>query len=436
VPFDAIAFGEAIPAAPASCQEKPMDLDFLTDQILARCDELGRLSEVPGGLTRTFLKPPMHKVHASLSQWMLEAGLQVRVDAIGNLIGRQAAKRDRATVFIVGSHVDTVPDAGRYDGVLGVLLGIATAHALADASLHTHLDITAFSEEEGVRFRTPYLGSMALCGTFDQGLLSLKDADGITLAQAVADFGLDPDAIPAAAYPPGSLAGYLEAHIEQGPVLESLDLALGVVRAIVGQSRRRLTFTGRAGHAGTSPMDNRRDALAGAAEFILAIEKLALNSADLRATVGTIGVKPGAANVIAGEACLTLDLRHANDCEREAALAKALQLGQDIAKARKLTCAIESIVDQPAAPCDTLLTSKLCQALSSAGYLPYRMNSGAGHDAAVMARHCPTTMLFLRSPGGLSHHPDECVRREDVRAALDVMICFLQREIVGEEKEN
>jgi allantoate deiminase len=413
-----------------------MNLDFLTDQILARCDELGRMSEVASGLTRTFMKPPMREVHASLSRWMVEAGLQVRVDAIGNLVGRHAAGMEPAAVFVVGSHVDTVPDAGRYDGVLGVLLGIAAGQAVADANLHTHLDIVAFSEEEGVRFGTPYLGSMAVCGRFDPGLLKMTDADGITLARAVAEFGLDPDAIPAAAYSPSSLAGYLEAHIEQGPVLESLDLALGVVDAIVGQSRRRLTFTGRAGHAGTSPMDGRRDALAGAAEFILAIERLASNTVGLRATVGSIGVKPGASNVIAGEACLTLDLRHANDRDRETALSKALLLGQDIATARKLTCAIESIVDQPAAPCDTLLTSKLCQALNSAGYLPHRMNSGAGHDAAVMAQHCPTTMLFLRSPGGISHHPDECVRREDVRAALDVMIRFLQREIVAEEKEN
>ena len=413
-----------------------MNLDLLTDQILARCDELGQLSEVHVGLTRTFLKPPMRHVHASLSLWMLEAGLQVQVDAIGNLIGRHAARSEPAAVFVVGSHVDTVPDAGRYDGVLGVLLGIAAARALADANLHTHLDIVAFSEEEGVRFRTPYLGSMAVCGTFDPALLNLTDADGITLARAVTEFGLDPDAIPAAAYGPGSLAGYLEAHIEQGPVLESLDLALGVVEAIVGQSRRCLTFTGRAGHAGTSPMDGRRDALAGAAEFILAIERLALNTAGLRATVGSIGVKPGAGNVIAGEASLTLDLRHADDREREAALAMALLLGQDIAADRKLRCEVESVVDQPATPCDRLLTSRLCQALISAGHPPHRMNSGAGHDAAVMARHCPTTMLFLRSPGGISHHPDECVRREDVRAALDVMIRFLQKEIVGKEKEN
>ena len=409
-----------------------INLDSLTDQVLARCDELGRFSVVSDCLTRTFLTPPMRHVHACLSRWMLEAGLQVRLDAVGNLIGRHTATNNAAQVFVIGSHVDTVPAAGKFDGVLGVLLGIAAAQALAGVTLHHHLDVVAFSEEEGVRFRTPYLGSMALCGVFDPQLLKLTDANGVTLSQALTDFGLDPAAIPAAAYPPGALAGYLEAHIEQGPILESMDLALGVVEAIVSLSRRRLTFTGHAGHAGTSPMTHRRDALAGAAEFITAIERLAQTTAGLRATVGRLEVKPGAVNVIAGDARLTLDLRHAEDAVRESSLAKALELALAIATARKLTCTVEMMADQPATPCDKELTAKLEMALTGAGHRSYRMVSGAGHDAAVMARHCPTTMLFLRSPGGISHHPDESVRREDVHAALAVMIRFMRREIQEE----
>ncbi len=413
-----------------------MDLDSSTDQVLGRCEELSRCSEAADCLTRTFLKPPMRQVHECLSRWMLEAGLQVRLDALGNLIGRQAAASDPSQVFIVGSHVDTVPHAGKYDGVLGVLLGVAAAQAFAGVALRHHLDVVAFSEEEGVRFRTPYLGSRALCGDFDSTLLKLTDTHGITLAQAILDFGLDPSAVPTAAYPPGAMAGYFEAHIEQGPILESMDLALGVVEGIVGQSRRCVTFLGHAGHAGTAPMPGRRDALAGAAEFVTSIECLAQAMPGLRATVGRLEVKPGAVNVIPGEVNLTLDLRHAEDATREASLADVLALSHSIAAQRRLTFIADVMADQPAAPCDKMLTQKLERALTAAGHPLHRMVSGAGHDAAVMSRHCPAAMLFLRSPGGISHHPDESVRPEDVRAALDVMIRFLRHELVKGSMED
>jgi allantoate deiminase len=406
-----------------------MELDLLTDQVLARCDELARFSESAACLTRRFLTPPMRQVHECLARWMHEAGLQVRVDAIGNIVGRHASFRTSESVFLVGSHVDTVPDAGKFDGILGVLLGIAAAKSLASAKLRRNLDVIAFSEEEGVRFRMPYLGSLAVCGKLEPGLLGLTDAEGVTFAQAIAHFGLDPEAIPAAAYPAGALAGFLEVHIEQGPILDSLDQSLGIVQAIVGQSRRRITFLGCAGHAGTSPMDTRRDALVGAAEFITRIERLPLTCPGLRATVGSIEVKPGAVNVIAGEACFTLDLRHADDREREISLIRALDVARDIAAARKLTCNIETTADQPASHCDKELTARLEQAVREAGYPVLKMVSGAGHDAAIMSRHCPATMLFLRSPGGVSHHPQETVRRQDVYAALDVMIRYLRQEL-------
>ncbi len=409
-----------------------MELDFLTDQVLTRCDELAQFSETTDCLTRRFLTPPMRQVHECLSRWMQEAGLQVRIDAIGNVIGRRTGPAGASKVFLVGSHVDTVPDAGKFDGILGVMLGITAAGALAGTKLRCHLDVVAFSEEEGMRFRTPYLGSLALCGQFDPAFLDLTDSDGVTLALAVADFGLDPANIAAAAYPANTLAGYFEAHIEQGPILDSLNRPLGIVEAIVGQSRLRLTFAGRAGHAGTTPMENRRDALAGAAEFITRLERLPLTCAGLRVTVGSVQAKPGAINVIAGEASLSLDLRHADDVERHSALVRALQLAKDIAAARKLECYIETIADQAAAPCDPELTSRLEQSLRMAGDSPFRMVSGAGHDAAVMAGHCPAAMLFLRSPGGISHHPHEAVFRNDVRAALDVMIQFLRQELAAE----
>src|SRR5438445_2969402 len=295
---------------PFNC-DCPMDLTALTAEVLERCETLARFSDVPGHLTRTFLRPPVRDVHECLTGWMREAGLSVRVDAIGNLIGHRAGRRGDAPVFVVGSHIDSVPDAGKYDGVLGVLLGVAAARALAAREFARALDVIAFSEEEGVRFRTPYLGSRAVCGRFDADLLALTDADGVTLAQAVRDFGLDPAKIAQATYRPGQVAGYVEAHIEQGPVLESIDHPVGVVKAIVGQSRSLVRFTGRAGHAGTLPMAHRRDALTAAAEFILAVEHSARATDGLRATVGHLAVNPGAINVVPGETQLTLDVRHA-----------------------------------------------------------------------------------------------------------------------------
>jgi allantoate deiminase len=406
-----------------------MDLDRLTDVLLTCCDALAACTEFPGRITRTFLRPPFHQAHALLTDWMRAAGLTVRVDAAGNLIGHRPTRRENARVFLVGSHVDTVPDAGRYDGPLGVLLGIAAAQALDGRDFPVALDVIAFSEEEGVRFRTPYLGSRAVAGRFDLDLLHLIDADGVTLAQALRDFGLDSDAIPAAAYPPGRVAGYLEAHIEQGPVLESLNQSLAVVEAIVGQSRRWLCFTGKAGHAGTQPMEYRRDALAAAAEFIMHVERTARTTAGLRATVGSLEVGPGAVNVVPGTARLSLDVRHADDAVRERVTAGLLDQARAIAVGRDMTFTVRSATDQPAVPMDPALTERLAAAVESAGPAPYRMPSGAGHDAVVMAGLSPTAMLFLRSPGGISHHPDEAVRREDVRAALDAMARFLAAEL-------
>jgi allantoate deiminase len=406
-----------------------MDLDALTAEVLARCDVLARFSEEPGRLTRTFLRPPVRQVHKCLAGWMHDAGLHVRVDALGNLIGRRPAARDDALVFVVGSHIDTVPDAGKYDGVLGVLLAVAAAHALADRRCRTALDAIAFSEEEGVRYRTPYLGSRAVCGRFDPALLDHTDADGVTLAQALRDYGLDPAAIPAAAYPSGQVVGYLEAHIEQGPVLEALDLSLGVVEAIVGQARYWLTVTGQAGHAGTLPMEHRRDALAAAAEFVSAVERTARTTPGLRATVGSLTVAPGAVNVVPGEVRLSLDVRHAENTVRTRAVAELLDQAQSIAADRRLELAIEPVADQPAVRCDPGMSERLAAAIQSAGHAPHRLVSGAGHDAVVMAGLCPAAMLFLRSPGGVSHHPDERVRPEDVRAALDVMVRFLAAEL-------
>ena len=395
--------------------------------VLSRCDRLGQISEEPGRITRPFLCPSARAAHDEIRRWMREAGMSVRIDALGNIIGHLPGTVDGAPVFLVGSHLDTVPDAGRYDGILGVLLGIAAVAGLGGRRLPFAVEVIGFSEEEGVRFRTSYLGSKAVCGRFDSRWLTKVDGAGVSMATALRDFGLDPAMIGTAAYRPGHVLGYLETHIEQGPVLEALDRPLGVVEAIVGQSRLWLTFVGRAGHAGTQPMELRRDALAAAAEFVVAVEQRAQETAGLRATVGVIAVAPGAVNVVPGNARLSLDVRHADDVVRVAAVAGLIEAADAIGGRRQVNVSVERAEEHVATPTDPRLTALLAGAAESLGYEPLRMASGAGHDAAVLASLAPMTMLFLRSPGGVSHHPDEAVLPEDVAAALGVMSAFLLR---------
>jgi allantoate deiminase len=406
-----------------------MNLDALADSVLARCDVLAGCSEEPGRLTRRFLTPPFRQVHDHLSRWMAAAGLHVRLDAAGNLRGRAPAREPDAPLFVVGSHLDTVPDAGKYDGVLGVLLGVAAAEALSGRRFPRALEVIAFSEEEGARFGAPYLGSLAACGRLGADLLARRDAGGVTVAEAIRAYGLDVADLPAAAYPPGAVAGYLEAHIEQGPVLDSLGLPLGVVPAILGQTRAWVRFAGHAGHAGAQPMHLRRDALAAAAALVTAVEHLARTTPGMRATVGSLTVWPGATNVVPGEARLSIDVRHADDAVRARAVAELLAFARAAAGERGVGVEVEPGLEQPAVACDPGLTARLAAALEDRGHRPEPVPSGAGHDAVVMAGLCPVAMLFLRSPGGVSHHPAESVRREDVRAALDVMVRFLEDEL-------
>jgi allantoate deiminase len=394
-------------------------------EVLDRCDQLACFSEEPGRITRTFLTPPMRIVHEEVARWMRAAGMEVRVDAIGNMIGHYAAARTDAPLLLIGSHLDTVPDAGKYDGILGVLLGVAAVQALEGRRLPFAIEVLAFSEEEGIRYQTSFLGSSAVTGRFQPEWLSRTDARGISMAQAIRDFGLDPTAIDQASYQGRRLLGYLEVHIEQGPVLEALGLPVDIVEAIVGITRFWLGFQGKAGHSGTLPMEMRQDALAGAAEFIAAVEQQARSRNGLRATVGSIAVTPGAVNVVPGSAYLSLDVRHADDPVREEAARELLEKARVIAARRRLSLDVARREDHSAVRADPRLTELLGTAVQSAGYVPHRLASGAGHDAAVMASLVPMTMLFIRSPGGISHHPDEAVLPEDVGAALEVMDHFL-----------
>ncbi len=359
---------------------------------------------------------------------MNRLGMTSHVDAAGNLRGLYSCRQAQAPRLVIGSHIDTVPDAGAYDGVLGVVIALALIENLAEALtglLSYDIEVVAFSEEEGVRFSTPFIGSRALIGDIDAELLRHTDVKGATLSEAIETFGLDPSKITDAVLHPASFA-FVEFHIEQGPVLENLGLSLGVVEEIAGQSRYELTFYGQANHAGTSPMHLRRDALAGAAEWIAAVERHAQITAGLVATVGRVEVAPGARNVIPGDVCASLDIRHASDSVRLAALNALLQEADRIASLRGLRLATVQQFHASAVPMDSTLTTALETAARATGSSPHRMVSGAGHDAMVLAKKLPAAMLFLRSPAGVSHHPDESVLLEDVQAALDAGLYFLK----------
>lgn len=365
----------------------------------------------------------MKEVHQHLGSWMKQLGMHPRLDAMANLRGIYAGAKKDAPVLYLGSHLDTVPGAGAYDGVLGVVLALSLVEALGGRRLPFAIEVVGFSEEEGVRFGVPFLGSRALVGRAGD-LLQLRDAGGVSVADAILSFGLDPNDLYLAEVGTGVL-GYLEIHIEQGPVLESLDLPLGVVQSIVGQSRLEVRFRGKANHAGTTPMHLRHDALAGAAEWIHLVEKEAQDEPGLVATVGQIKALPGAGNVIAGEVQASLDVRHAEDEVRTRAVAHLITRAQQAAQRRGLELAWETKLDHPAVPCNPELTELLAQAVEQTGRKVHLMPSGAGHDAMVMAEKMPVAMLFVRSPGGVSHHPDERVLAPDVRAALEASLEFL-----------
>jgi allantoate deiminase len=319
-----------------------------------------------------------------------------------------------------------VPNAGAFDGVLGVALALEWVELAQELKPPLPIEVIAFSEEEGVRFGVPFIGSRAVAGRFDPALIALKDADGVTLEDVIRAFGLDPGRIGEAVVDPAVL-GFIEMHIEQGPVLDAEGLSVAAVTAIVGQTRFNLEFSGHANHAGTTPMHLRHDALAGAAEWIAAVESLAQRTEGLVATVGKVDVEPNVANVIAGAARVSLDVRHAEDAARKSAVESLLAQTEAIAARRGLTPQWTRQMDQPAVPMDEQLTAILAAAIESAGLPVKRMTSGAGHDAMVMAALVPAAMLFLRSPGGISHHPDEVVLEEDVDAALLVGRKFLRQ---------
>jgi len=393
-------------------------------EVIRRCRMLAACSDDPGFTTRTFLSDSMRKVHGMLGVWMTAAGMDVRVDPAGNLRGVYAGASTDARRLLVGSHLDTVPHAGAFDGVLGVVIGVSLVEALHGTRLPYGIEVIGFSDEEGVRFGVPFIGSRALVGELDASLLAVQDPDGVSVAQAIRNFKLDPSRM-ADARADANPLGYVEFHIEQGPLLESADCPVAVVDRISGRTATDVTFVGAAGHAGTTPMSGRRDAVAGAAEWIGCVEALACGTKGLLATNGRIDAEPGAANVIAGRCRLTLDVRHSDDTIRAAAVERLRLEAEEIGARRRLQVEWTLRLDQSAAPMDPQLVAVLARALEAAGAPMTVMSSGAGHDAMVLAAYMPAAMLFIRTPGGISHHPDESVNEGDVAFALATGMNFL-----------
>jgi allantoate deiminase len=397
----------------------------MPNSLMNRLAELGRITDTPGALTRLFLSNAHQRAIELVAVWMREAGLKTEVDAIGNLVGRSKNPAGKP-VLLLGSHIDTVRDAGRYDGNFGVLAALAALQRIGE-DLPCPVELIAFGDEEGVRFPQTLSGSRAIAGTFHPASLRGADAAGITLSDALRNFGCDPDGIAQIARAPSQTLGYVELHIEQGPVLEAMGLPVGVVTAINGASRLTVTVEGESGHAGTVPMAMRKDALAAAAEQILAIRSRAAESPELVATVGSLNVHPGAPNSIPGRVTYSIDIRHPQNTVREQAIADLTRQLHEIALHHRLQVTLTQTHHAPATQCAPWLQAQLARAVAAQGIEPFHLPSGAGHDAMAVATLCPVGMLFVRCKGGISHRPDESVTETDAEIAVAVLVEFLER---------
>ncbi len=398
----------------------------LAQKVLDACETIAGFTEQPGTITRTFLSLPMRQCHEFLSKWMRSLGMDVHLDAVGNLRGRLEGNGTSTKTLLLGSHLDTVPNGGAYDGIIGVVLGVVLIEALGERRLPFAIEVVGFSEEEGVRFGFPFIGSKAVVGELSDEFLARKDARGLTVADAIQDYGLDIATLPEAKIQDRLLA-YLEFHIEQGPWLEGHGDSLACVSAIVGQSRLEVSFVGKAGHAGTTPMAMRSDALMAAAEWLAQLETFALKKEGLTITVGSVKTIPGATNVIPGEVIASLDVRHKDDAVRTSSVRELLGYATRIVNKRGLTFESRLVLEQPTVPMDSEVREELRAVFLECGFPPHEIVSGAGHDAMVLAPHHPSAMIFLRSPNGISHHPSEAVLVQDVEAAIQVGLRFLDQ---------
>jgi len=397
-------------------------------RILDRCDILARCSEQADGLTRVFLSPEQRAASELVTSWMREAGLEARIDAIGNVVGRYEGETPGRACLMLGSHLDTVRDAGKYDGMLGVVTAIECVGDLhaRGRRLPFAIEVVGFADEEGVRFSVTLSGSRAVAGTFDRAALDHTDAAGTTMREALVTYGLDPDGVGDAARKPADVLAYAELHIEQGPVLEALGLPVGVVTTINGGNRFWIDVAGMAGHAGTVPMNLRRDALAAAAECTLAVERIAARIADVVGTVGRIEASPGAVNVIPGKVRFSLDVRAPPDETRIAAVTAMREEFDAIAARRGVAISVMPVWDARTATCAPQLQRQLADAIHAEGFSVHRLPSGAGHDGMAVCAIAPIAMLFVRCAGGISHNPAEAVTLADVGIGARVLARFIE----------
>ncbi len=400
--------------------------DKHASRIQRRIDQLATVTDEKGKITRTFLSSAMEHANHLVAGWMREAGLETSEDSVGNLLGQTPGSD--SPVFLLGSHLDTVRNAGRFDGPLGVILGIEAVEILrrADIKFPFSLAVAGFSDEEGVRFQTAYIGSKAFCGVLTPQDLVKMDREGHTMLEVIEQWCGHKFSLPEPRFTRDQLAGYLEVHMEQGPVLENEGLALGVVSAIAGQLRCELTWTGKASHAGTTPVGLRRDALAGAAEFIRSLDMASAKFPGLMATVGRLAVEPNVSNVVPARVIHTLDARHQSDAVLREATTWIEQRAHEIAKSLRLDFKWDVLLAASARKCDERLSQRLLDAVTNVTGTARVLPSGAGHDAAILSPIYPAAVLFVRCREGLSHHPDEFVSEEDIRLALQVTIEFLR----------
>ena len=404
------------------------DEGVLGEAIAARLIELAAVSDEPGRLTRLYLGPGHRKAADLVAGWMREAGMAVRIDAAGNVVGRLKARDGGSRTLMLGSHIDTVRDAGRFDGALGVVTAIEVVKAAFKSGKRFPfaIEVIAFGDEEGVRFASTLGGAKALAGRFDMKALDEIGEDGVSRRHALVAFGCDPSRLREEALSPDHALGYVEVHIEQGPVLEKEGLPVGIVTAIDGITRGFVDVEGVAGHAGTVPMPMRHDALAAAADMLLAVEGRARSRSNLVATVGKIDVPESAANTIPGKARFTLDIRSPADEERTGAIGDIEKLIAAIAQRRGVTAKLSVGHQVPAALCDQKLSDHMAQAVEAFGIAPRRLPSGAGHDAMAFDRLIPFAMLFVRCRGGVSHNPAEFASPTDIDVAARVLLTFLE----------
>jgi allantoate deiminase len=401
----------------------------LGEEIVGRINQLASISETPAHLARLFLTREHRAAAELILTWMRSAGMAAHLDAIGNVCGRYEGDRPNLPCLMLGSHYDTVRDAGKWDGPLGLIAAISCVAELAKRGrrLPFAIEVIGFADEEGVRFASTLLGSRAVAGTFDERALGVKDTAGISLREALTEFGLDPDHIGAAARTRRELHAYIELHIEQGPVLEAESLPVGIVTAIAGATRLAARLTGMAGHAGTVPMLLRRDALAGAAECIGAIEEFCrTDEGGLVGTVGYIHAMPGATNVIPGQVSFTIDIRAPTDAHRKRAVTDIVRQIEAIAKRRKLALQLDVTHENRTVPCAPWLQQQVAEAIAAEGLRVFELPSGAGHDGMAMIDIADVGMIFVRCRGGISHHPDEHVDLADADAGARVLLRLIE----------